>query len=164
MGMRATLCGRKICYGFCVEWTMYGAMFATRVTIGGAKTVCTQHLTGRWRGEGRGVVQLLPETRRRFPNCDHLTVSFGISDVGMRLDVRRYQSLFTPSSRDCEIPNAIYHNHPLINAPMTIKHSLHCWTTSLYYVPDSQRSQATLRTTSPPVKASVQRIVFSFVM
>lgn len=94
------------------------------------------HTTLNGTRERRRVVQLLPETWRWFPNCDHLTVSFGICDVGMTLDARKYQSLFTLSGRDCEIPNAIYHNHPLINAPMTIKHSLQC-RTSLYYVPDS---------------------------
>ena len=107
-------------------------MFTTRVAIGGAKTVYTQHLTGRRRGA------VLCNCFQRSKEVSRTAITWpclSLSVTRVWHWMRKYQSLFTPSGRDCEIPNAIYHNHPLINTPMTIKHSLHCRTSC--YVRDS---------------------------
>lgn len=109
-------------------------MFATRVATGGEKTVCTQQLTGRVRG---GVLCNCFQRRKAESRTAITWPCRSVSVTWVWQWMRKCQSLFTPSARDYEIPNAIYHNQSLINAPMTIKHSLHCKTTSLYYVPDS---------------------------
>jgi hypothetical protein len=104
--------------GFCEEWTIafsrsgQWAMSCLQHVLQQAvrkRSVCA--VVFNWTIKRGRVVQLYrnaklsPEQR----SLDHV--------------VRYYQSLFTPSGRDCEIPKAIYHNHLLINAPMTIKHS-----------------------------------------